>query len=125
MRGSDLVRGGVAGFLATLPMTLAMEGMHALLPGWERYPLPPREITEEVAGVRGSLDEPQQAALTIVNHFAYGAGAGAVYGAFADRVPAPPALCGMVSSGGGVGRFRGVVGGLMVAFFLFLWWGPI
>ena len=25
MTGSDLVRGGVAGFLATLPMTLAME----------------------------------------------------------------------------------------------------
>ena len=66
MRGSDLVRGGVAGFLATLPMTLAMEGMHALLPWWERYPLPPREITEEVeevADLRGSLDEPQHLAL--------------------------------------------------------------
>ena len=97
MSGSDLARGGVAGFLATLPMTLAMEGMHALLPWWERYPLPPREITEEVeevAGLRGSLDEPQQVAVTLVNHFAYGAGAGAIYGALARGVPAPPALKG-------------------------------
>jgi Protein of unknown function (DUF1440) len=97
MRGSDPVRGGVAGFLATLPMTLAMEGMHALLPWWERYPLPPREITEEmeeVADLRGSPDEPQQVAVTMVNHFAYGSGAGAVYGALAPRVSAPPALKG-------------------------------
>jgi hypothetical protein len=53
-------------------MTLAMEGMHALLPWWERYPLPPREITEEVeeaADLRASLDEPQQVALTLGNHF--------------------------------------------------------
>lgn len=97
MRGSDLVRGGFAGLLATLPMTLAMEGMHALLPWWERYPLPPRQITEEVervADLRGSLDEPRHVALTLVNHFAYGAGAGAVYGAFSRGVPAPPALKG-------------------------------
>ncbi len=97
MKRSDLVRGGVAGFLATLPMTLAMEGMHAMLPWWERYPLPPREITEEVervADLHGSLDEPQHLALTLVNHFAYGAGAGAVYGAFSRAVPAPPALKG-------------------------------
>ena len=93
MKGPNLVRGGVAGCLATLPMTLAMEGMHALLPWWERYPLPPREITEEVervADLRGSLDEPQHLALTMVNHFAYGAGAGAVYGALATECPPRP-----------------------------------
>lgn len=97
MKGSDLVRGGVAGFLATLPMTLAMEAMHAMLPWWERYPLPPREITEEVervADLRGSLDETQHLALTLVNHFAYGTGAGAVYGSFSRAVPAAPALKG-------------------------------
>ena len=56
----------------------------------------PREITEEVeevADLRGSLDEPQHVALTLVNHFAYGAGAGAVYGP-SRAVPAPPALKG-------------------------------
>jgi len=97
MTGPDVFRGAVAGFLATVPMTLAMEGMHVLLPWWERHPLPPRQITEameEAVALRGPMEEPEHVALTLVNHFAYGAGAGAAYVPFARAVPAPPALKG-------------------------------
>jgi uncharacterized membrane protein YagU involved in acid resistance len=97
MKGSDLATGAISGLLATVPMTLAMEGMHAMLPAWERYPLPPRQITEELeqaASIRKDLDETQETALTLASHLAYGAGAGAVYGSIAARLPASPAVRG-------------------------------
>lgn len=43
---TPLIAGSVAGCVATLPMTLAMEAMHRQLPPEEQYPLPPREITD-------------------------------------------------------------------------------
>src|SRR5947209_6812279 len=79
--------GAVAGFTATVPMTLAMEAMHPRLPPDERYPLPPREITENVAegaGVLHHLDEPRLRTLSVLAHFAYGAAAG---GACAALLP--------------------------------------
>ncbi|WZO98992.1 DUF1440 domain-containing protein [Isosphaeraceae bacterium EP7] len=97
MDGSDLARGAASGLLATIPMTLAMEGMHAMLPDWERYPLPPRQISEQferAASIRHELDESQETALTLASHLAYGAGAGAVYGTIAARLPASPAVRG-------------------------------
>jgi uncharacterized membrane protein YagU involved in acid resistance len=97
MSGSDLAMGAVSGLLATVPMTLAMEGMHAMLPEWQRYPLPPRQITEELertASIRRDLDETEETALTLASHLAYGAGVGAVYGSIADRIPASPAMRG-------------------------------
>src|SRR3954454_15558434 len=97
MTPSDLAPGAAAGLLATAPMSLAMELMHALLPGWERYPLPPRlimERLEESAEIRRHLNDRQEDALTLVGHFAYGAGAGAVYGPVSRTIPAPPALKG-------------------------------
>jgi hypothetical protein len=41
-----LLVGALAGLTATTAMTFAMARLHRALPAAERYPLPPREITE-------------------------------------------------------------------------------
>ena len=79
-----MLLGALAGLAATGPMTLAMKLMHEQLPKEERYPLPPRQVTEglaEKAGVNEHLDEDERKAATWVSHFAYGAACGALYGA--------------------------------------------
>ena len=79
-----ILLGALAGLAATGPMTLAMKLMHEQLPREERYPLPPRQVTEglaEKAGVNERLDEEEREAATWVSHFAYGATCGAIYGA--------------------------------------------
>ena len=98
MFGSTLAAGALAGFLATGPMTLAMEVMHRFLPWRERYPLPPSQITANLTakiGVRDQMDRGQHVALTLLNHFAYGAGVGALYAPMANKVPMPPAVKGI------------------------------
>lgn len=78
------VIGSIAGFAATAPMTGLMVGLHHQLPPEEKYPLPPRQITEEMAdtaGVEQNLDESDRTKLALVNHFAYGALMGGLYGA--------------------------------------------
>ena len=93
----SLVSGALAGFLATVPMTIAMTVLHQRLPWSERYPLPPREITEVVAaetGLSRHLDEPGHLALTMLAHFGYGAAVGFPYGPIAGRTPLPPWLAG-------------------------------
>ena len=72
----EALPGGLAGLLATLPMTVAMEVWHRWLPWRERYPLPPRQITMKLAdavGVKSRLNEPAREALTLGAHFSYGA----------------------------------------------------
>jgi hypothetical protein len=44
-----LIQGGLAGILATIPMTLFIGVAHYLLPKRQRYPLPPRLITRNLA----------------------------------------------------------------------------
>ncbi|WP_245557595.1 DUF1440 domain-containing protein [Deinococcus peraridilitoris] len=60
----------------------------------ERYALPPEQITEhaaEAVGLDGvAHDKPKRKAASIVNHFAYGAAAGALYAPL--RPLAAPAL---------------------------------
>ena len=77
-----LLIGGIAGFVATMAMTSAMRRLHKRLPARERYPLPPREIVDEM------LDPPATAApdLTLAAHFAYGAGCGALLAAASPRL---------------------------------------
>ena len=77
-----LIKGGIAGLAATIPMTLAMKALRSLLPTDEQYPLPPRLIVENAAeklGVEENRAETEKYALTLVSHFAYGAAAGAIY----------------------------------------------
>src|SRR5688500_16069391 len=83
-----ILSGALAGLAATAPMSLAMKLMHEQLPREEQYPLPPREIAEEVAekaGVVEHMDEGQRQAATWASHFAYGAACGALYGALSGE----------------------------------------
>jgi hypothetical protein len=74
LRIDRVILGALAGFSATLPMTFVMAKLHDGLPRSERYPLPPREISQSLpwAGL-----EPAAAAL--LYHFLFGAAAGGLY----------------------------------------------
>lgn len=79
---NGLIKGALAGIVATIPMTLAMKTLHSELPPDERYPLPPRLIVESAAeklDVEDDLREEDEFALTVASHFAYGAATGAIY----------------------------------------------
>jgi uncharacterized membrane protein YagU involved in acid resistance len=74
--------GAIGGLLATVPMTLVMESLYRRLPREARYPLPPREVTENIAGKMGydqHLDEDRLIESSLLSHFAYGAATGALY----------------------------------------------
>jgi putative membrane protein len=94
----NLLTGALAGFVATVPMTATMLLLHRCLRRRDRYALPPHQITGEIAkrsGAKEHVDTPEHVAASILSHFAYGAGTGALYGPLADNLPAPPALKGM------------------------------
>ena len=83
-----ILRGATAGFAATVPMTLAMEALRAALPREQMRRMPPREVvdrTVDKAGVGTKLERSDRIALTTLAHFAFGALAGAVYGAVFER----------------------------------------
>jgi len=91
-RGRRVVRGAAAGLAATVPMTIVMEALRAALPAEQHRRMPPREIvdrtidkTEEATGERVELDRDDRVAITAIAHLAFGAAAGAVYGAFGPR----------------------------------------
>lgn len=73
-RSGRIVLGAIAGFAATLPMTMAMRRLHRALPRQERYPLPPREISEDMP----KLGLPASSA-TLLHHFLYGGATGALF----------------------------------------------
>jgi uncharacterized membrane protein YagU involved in acid resistance len=90
--------GLLAGFLATLPMTVFMMLLFRRLPRKEQYPLPPRQIAMELAekaGVKPRLEETERTGLTLLAHFAYGTVMGALYSLFVGKVPGPALLKGM------------------------------
>jgi len=92
------VAGAIAGLRATIPMTLVMETIFRNLPWYQRYPLPPRKVTMELAetlGVKQELNEPQRHALTLASHLGYGAAMGVLYSLTAQR-RLPGALGGAV-----------------------------
>jgi len=77
-----MVAGLCAGASATGPMTLGMIALHRRLSKADRHPLPPKEITLQVAkqlGLSNRLDRAQLNSLTLANHWAYGSAAGAAY----------------------------------------------
>lgn len=90
--------GAAAGLVATVPMTVAMTAMHRGLPASQRYVLPPRRITMRAArkaGVKHHLDESERRAATMVSHFGYGGGAGALFGMVSPRDPLRAVAAGM------------------------------
>ena len=79
---SGLVVGGIAGFVGTMAMTMAMRRLHRRLPADKSYPLTPREIVDSGSRQLGT-PLPDEAArdVTLATHFGYGAAMGALIGA--------------------------------------------
>jgi uncharacterized membrane protein YagU involved in acid resistance len=94
---NKLLSGSLAGCLATIPMTWTMELLYRRLPRRERYPLPPRQVTEQVArnaGLAEELDERQWRAATLVSHFGMGTAMGALWVPVGRQLPLPTPLAG-------------------------------
>jgi hypothetical protein len=87
LRARRAIRGAVDGFVATLPLTAVMFGAQRLgLLGR----LPPSKITRHFLHRLGARPDSEFASvLTALNHLAFGAGAGALYGAVAPRTSVP------------------------------------
>lgn len=111
---SKFLRGTAAGWLATVPMTIFMELAWRFLPAREKYPLPPRIITNQLRrrwGSKRPFRQTGETALTLFLHFLFGALAGSVYGALKDQVPARPYV-------------KGIAAGLIVWSGSYLGWIP-
>jgi uncharacterized membrane protein YagU involved in acid resistance len=85
-----LLLGGIAGLVATLPMTATIRAVHRRLPDRERYPATPRELIDATAGALDApLPESTARDLTLSAHYAYGAAVGALVAAAAPRPSLP------------------------------------
>jgi putative membrane protein len=106
-----LLKGAAAGFIATAPMSITMLVGWSLLPTREKYPLPPRLITEEIServGLEDDLTENQLVGFTIFSHFGYGALFGSIYAAGSERLPMHSSLKGALAGlGVWVGSYLG------------------
>ena len=94
-----LLQGGIAGLVATGPMSVFMLATKRFLPKRHRYALPPEIITEELAQrlhVRWHLNKMQVEAATVVSHFGYGAAMGILYGASAKNILLPSPVKGVL-----------------------------
>jgi len=110
-----LLKGAVAGFVGTVPMTAFMMIGWRLLPAHEKYPLPPRQITGEIServGIEGRMTEEELVSATLVSHFSYGALFGSVYALFDQRGTLPPSI-------------KGAFAGLAVWVGSYLGWLPV
>ena len=90
-----ILAGLVGGAVGTVFMTMAMKKMHRQLPRKDRYPLPPRRVTMELAeksGLGPPRRETNRKALTRVTHYAFGTGMGAVYSIIAPRTRWAPVV---------------------------------
>ncbi len=77
-----LMKGVLAGVVATLPMTLFMLTTQQLLPKGQRYALPPEIIIEELSkrtNIKLHLNKKLLQGTTLLSHFGYGAAMGALY----------------------------------------------
>lgn len=98
--------GAAAGLIASVPMAAVMMGLNRALPGRGRSaaepyrPLPPKEITLEVAE-RAGMEEVVRpgrhwGAATWLGHLGYGAATASVYPMLAGRLDAPNVIRGML-----------------------------
>jgi uncharacterized membrane protein YagU involved in acid resistance len=87
----------MAGFLATVPMSVAMGALHRRLPREDRRRLPPRKVMMRLAhalGLRQKMGERQRQVATAAGHFAFGAAGGALYARLCDALALPPTIYG-------------------------------
>jgi uncharacterized membrane protein YagU involved in acid resistance len=93
----EAIAGAVSGFVATVPMTVAMLVIQRMLPRREQTTLEPRRISEDMlrkADLHDDFTERGKEQFSVAAHFGYGAGVGMIY-AMADRVmPLPRGLRG-------------------------------
>ena len=92
-RSQTLLTGAVAGFIATIPMTIFMLATQPFLPQGQHYDLPPEIIIKELAHrlhIRSRMSKPQILLVTLVSHLGYGAAMGAIYSPLETR-PLPVA----------------------------------
>jgi uncharacterized membrane protein YagU involved in acid resistance len=78
--GNRLLTGALAGIGGTIAMTAALRRLEPRLSAPERYPMPPREIIQQVLppGTERKLTEARRQDLTMAAHFGYGALTGAL-----------------------------------------------
>jgi len=92
------IAGGIAGLVATVPMSIAMLALRKWLPHYQRYELPPRQITKRTTkklGFGKHLEKEHHSALSVVAHFGYGTATGTLYAPVARRLPLPPVASGI------------------------------
>jgi uncharacterized membrane protein YagU involved in acid resistance len=97
--GPAWLQGGLAGFVATGPMTIFMLATQRFLPKRQQYALPPEIITEELARrthVRWHMNKKQVEGATLVSHFGYGATMGALYGPLGKKLSLPSPVNGVL-----------------------------
>lgn len=100
------LRGAAAGFAATVPMTLVMEGLRAALPREHLRRMPPREVVDRTvtqAGIGPEVDAIERTVLTTAAHLAFGAAAGALYGVLMRSRPRRRGDIGATLIGAGYG----------------------
>ena len=96
---TPLLQGAIAGFIATVPMTVFMLTTQRFLPKGQRYDLPPEIITKQLAAradIRQHMNKSQILAATTAAHFAYGTAMGLLYGPVNKRLPQPGVVKGIL-----------------------------
>lgn len=90
-----VVRGGFAGLMAAVPMTLVMDALNRRLFG--PAPLPPREVAVRVAEQTGAdkhLDRRGRSVVSLAGHLGMGMALGAGYALVGSRLALPRAVGG-------------------------------
>jgi uncharacterized membrane protein YagU involved in acid resistance len=97
-----LVAGAVAGFCATIPMTVAMHAWHRRLPWAQREALPPKPITLRVLAAMNARPRTSsgQDLATMAAHFAFGTTVGVPYGCCVHFARHESLLTGMLYGAG-------------------------
>jgi len=96
-RTNPWLQGALAGFIATVPMTIFMLSTQRFLPKGQRYDLPPEIITKELADrahIKQHMNKAQILAATTASHFGYGATMGVLYSLLGQRLSLPSGLKG-------------------------------
>ncbi|MEJ7593683.1 MAG: DUF6789 family protein [Planctomycetaceae bacterium] len=94
-RAGRCLAGAIAGLLATVPMTAVMIVGKRRLPQRSQDSLPPVQITKNALraiDLDDELSRKEEVALAAVNHFGFGASAGALYGSLCPVRSAAEAL---------------------------------
>lgn len=85
-----ILKGALAGFTGTIPMTIFMLLTQRFLPEGQHYDLPPELITKDIArkaSVRWHMSKGQVLLATLAAHFGYGAAMGAIYAPVEENIP--------------------------------------